>query len=67
MFRLKVIMSEQTAQRLSWSIAVLSFVVMMIGLGISIHSLIISGQGVIFSHQFFTPVMTVTYGAAVLN
>jgi hypothetical protein len=60
--RLKIIMSEQTARRLSWSIAVWSFIVVMIGLGVSIHALVVSGQGVTFSHQFFTPLMTLTYG-----
>lgn len=54
-------MSQQTARRLSWSIAVLSFLVVMIGLGISIHAQSVSGQGVIFSHQFFTPLLTITY------
>ncbi len=62
MFRLKVIMSEQTARRLSWSIAVLSFIVVLIGLGISVLALIVSGRGVTFSHQYFTPLMTLTYG-----
>jgi two-component system NarL family sensor kinase len=54
-------MSEQTARRLSWSIAVLSFIVVMIGLIISVHALLVSGQGVTFSHQFFTPLLTTTY------
>ncbi len=62
MFRLKIIMSEQTARRLSWSIAVVSFIVVMIGLVISVLALIVSGRGVTFSHQFFTPILTVTYG-----
>lgn len=55
-------MSEQTARRLSWSIAVVSFIVVMIGLVISVLALIVSGRGVTFSHQFFTPILTVTYG-----
>ena len=54
-------MSQQTARRLSWSIAVLSFLVVMIGLGISIHAQAMSGQGVTFSHQFFTPLLTIAY------
>lgn len=54
-------MREQTARRLSWSIAGLSFVVVMTGLGISIQALVASGQGVTFSHQFFTPLLTITY------
>lgn len=61
MFRLKVIMTEQTARRLSWSIAVVSFMVVMIGLVISIDAQSVSGQGVTFSHQFFTPLLTITY------
>ncbi len=55
-------MSEQTARRLSWSIAVVSFTVVMIGLVISVLALIVSGRGVTFSHQFFTPLLTITYG-----
>jgi two-component system, NarL family, sensor kinase len=54
-------MNEQTARRLSWSIAVLSFLLVMAGLGISVHALIASEQGVTFSHQFFTPLLTTTY------
>lgn len=61
MFRLKVIMSEQTARRLSWSIAVLSILVVTTGLVISIVPLIVMRQGVTFSHQFFTPALTITY------
>ncbi|MBZ0280412.1 MAG: GAF domain-containing sensor histidine kinase [Anaerolineae bacterium] len=60
-FRVVVTMSQQTARRVSWSIAVLSFMVVMIGLVISIHALIASEQGVTFSHQFFTPLLTITY------
>jgi two-component system, NarL family, sensor kinase len=55
-------MSEQTARRLSWSISGLSFIVVMLGLGVSILALIVSDRGVTFSHQFFTPVLTITYG-----
>jgi signal transduction histidine kinase len=54
-------MSEQSARRLSWSIAVFSFVLVMTGLVISILALIVSGRGVTFSHQFFMPVLTITY------
>src|SRR5678815_4377690 len=54
-------MSEQTARRLSWSIAVLSILLVMIGLIISILALVVSGRGVMFSHQFFTPLLTTTY------
>jgi two-component system NarL family sensor kinase len=57
----KVTMSEQTARRLSWSIAVLSILLVMIGLIISVHALIASGRGATFSHQFFTPLLTTTY------
>lgn len=55
-------MSEKSARRLSWSIAVIAVVVVLSGLAISILALIVSGQGVTFSHQFFTPLLTLTYG-----
>src|SRR5215204_1898144 len=54
-------MSQKTARRLSWSIAVLSVLLVFIGLVISILALIVSGRGVTFSHQFFTPLLTITY------
>jgi signal transduction histidine kinase len=54
-------MSEQAARRLSWSIAIFSALLVMIGLGVSILAQVISGQGVTFSHQFFTPLLTATY------
>lgn len=54
-------MSQQPARRVSWSIGILSFLLVMIGLGISIHAQTLSGKGVTFSHQFFTPLMTITY------
>ena len=54
-------MSQQTARRLSRSIAVVSILVVMTGLVISILALIVSGRGVTFSHQFFTPLVTITY------
>lgn len=60
--RMKVLMSEKTARRLSWSIVVIAVVVVLSGLGISILALIVSGRGVTFSHQFFTPLLTITYG-----
>jgi signal transduction histidine kinase len=60
---MSIVMSEQTARRLSWSIAVSSIFIVFIGLGISIFALIVSGQGVTFSHQFFTPPLTITYCA----
>lgn len=56
-------MNEQTARRLSWSIAVFSFMLVMIGLVLGLHAQAISGKGVTFSHQFFTPLLTLTYGA----
>ncbi len=59
---MKVLMSEKTARRLSWSIAVIAVVVVLSGLVISIMALIVSGRGVTFSHQFFTPLLTITYG-----
>lgn len=55
-------MRQQTTRRLSWSIALFSTIVVMTGLVISILALIVSGRGVTFSHQFFTPILTVTYG-----
>lgn len=58
---MNAMMSEQTARRLPWSIAVFSIFVVFIGLGISILALIVSGQGVTFSHQFFMPLLTTTY------
>jgi signal transduction histidine kinase len=62
-FRVKVTMSEQTARRLSWSIAVFSVILVMIGLVISILAEIAAnGQLGPFSHQFFTPVLTLTFG-----
>lgn len=54
-------MPERTARRLSRSIAVLSFILVITGLGISIHALVVSGRGATFSHQFFTPFLTITY------
>jgi two-component system, NarL family, sensor kinase len=54
-------MSTQIARRLSWSIAVCSVLLLVAGLVISILALIGSRQGVTFSHQFFTPVLTITY------
>lgn len=58
---MKVIMSEQSANRIAWSIAVFSVLLVIAGLVISVLALIASGQGVIFSHQFFTPLLTITY------
>jgi two-component system NarL family sensor kinase len=52
---------ERSARRLSWSIAVLSFIVMMSGLVLSILALTADGKAVPFSHQFFTPILTITY------
>lgn len=54
--------SHWTARRLAWAIAVLSVCVVITGLVISILALIADGQAVPFSHQFFTPVLTATYG-----
>lgn len=59
---MKQLMNERTAQRLSWSIAGLSVLVVVSGLVISLLALIISDRGVTFSHQFFTPPLTITYG-----
>ena len=52
---------ERTARRLSWSIAALSFTIMMTGLILSILALAADGGGPPFSHQFFTPILTITY------
>ena len=54
-------MSERTARRLSWTLAALSGLLVTTGLVISIAALIVSGKGVTFSHQFFTPLLTATY------
>ena len=61
MFRLKVIMSEQTARRLSWSITFFSSAVVLTGLILSILALTANGNQATFSHQFFTPLLTITY------
>lgn len=58
---MKLLMNEPTARRLSWSIAGLSILVVVTGLVISLLALINSGRGVTFSHQFFTPPLTITY------
>lgn len=54
-------MSEPTARRLSWSIALISIVVVTTGIIISALALIADGHHATFSHQFFTPVLTLTY------
>lgn len=54
-------MNEQSARRLSWSIAVISVLLAFGGLVISILAQRAAGTGVIFSHQFFTPLLTITY------
>ena len=53
-------MSERTARRLSWSIAVLSVILVMVGLAISILAMVVSGRGVTFSHQLL-PLLTIAY------
>lgn len=60
-FKVKNTMSAPFARRLSWSIAVVSILLVMLGLVISVLALMTSGQGVTFSHQFFTPLLTATY------
>ncbi len=61
--RVTIKMNEQTARRLSWSITVFSVILVMIGLVISILAQIVAnGQLGPFSHQFFTPVFTLTFG-----
>lgn len=54
-------MSQKTARRLSWSIALIAIVIVTIGLIISVFALIADGQRATFSHQFFTPVLTLSY------
>ena len=54
-------MSQQTARRLSWSITFFSSVVVLIGLILSILALTANGNHATFSHQFFTPLLTITY------
>jgi two-component system NarL family sensor kinase len=58
---MKTTMHEQAARRLSWSIAAFSILLAFGGLGISILAQRAAGTGVIFSHQFFTPLLTITY------
>jgi two-component system, NarL family, sensor kinase len=60
-FRMKFMMSEQTARRLSWSIAVFSILLAIAGLVVSILAKVVGGQGITFSHQFLTPMLTLTY------
>ncbi|MBI1281525.1 MAG: histidine kinase [Anaerolineaceae bacterium] len=54
-------MSHQTARRLSWSITFFSIVLVMTGLILSILALTANGNHATFSHQFFTPLLTITY------
>ncbi len=54
-------MSQQTARRLSWSITLFSSVVVLTGLILSILALTANGNQATFSHQFFTPLLTITY------
>jgi len=56
-----MVMSEQTARRLSWSITFFSSVVVLTGLILSILALRASGNQATFSHQVFTPLLTITY------
>jgi signal transduction histidine kinase len=54
-------MCQQIARRLSWSITFFSSVVVLIGLILSILALTANGNQTAFSHQFFTPLLTITY------
>ncbi|HLU09961.1 MAG TPA: histidine kinase [Oceanobacillus sp.] len=54
-------MSEQTARRLSRSIAVISIIVVTIGWIFSVLALTADGHTPTFSHQYFTPVLTIAY------
>jgi hypothetical protein len=58
----KATMNQRIAQYSAWSMAVFSAIVVMTGLVISLLPLIAGEKDVIFSHQFFTPVFTITYG-----
>lgn len=61
MVRDKIIMRQQTARRLSWSITFFSIIVVLTGLILSIVAQTTNGNPAIFSHQFFTPLLTITY------
>jgi two-component system NarL family sensor kinase len=59
---MRLIMSEQTARRLAWSIALVSILLAMTGLVISILAQVASdGRFGPFSHQLFIPILTLTY------
>ena len=58
-----VMISEQTARRLSWSIALISIIVVTIGWIFSVLALVADGHGATFSHQLFMPVLTFAYCA----
>lgn len=58
---MKAMMSEKTAWRLPWLITLISIVLVMIGLTLSVLALIADGRHPTFSHQFFTPVLTIAY------
>src|SRR5262245_60336866 len=56
-------MNQRTARRLPWSIAEFSVILVMIGLVLSILAQIAAnGQLLPFSHQFVTPILTITFG-----
>jgi signal transduction histidine kinase len=56
-------MSEQTVRRLTWSAVAISVALVTIGLVFSILALIADDEHLgPFPHQFFTPLLTVTYG-----
>jgi signal transduction histidine kinase len=54
--------TRRIAHRLAWSIAVLSMTLVMAGLVMSILAMIADNPSVPFTHQFFTPVATFTFG-----
>ncbi len=54
-------MNEQSARRLSWSIVALSVLLVFGGLALSVLAQRAAGTEAIFSHQFFTPLLTITY------
>lgn len=54
-------MNQQAARRLSWSIALFSIGVVLTGLILSILALTASRHQAMFSHQFFTPLLTIAY------
>lgn len=58
-------MNESFSRRLAWSVTWISVALVTIGLTLSILALVADGgPSAPFSHQFFTPVLTLAYGVA---